>query len=63
MKILQAEFKQLLQAEEQSKQDVLQVFESLGYKIDITSKTPNHPNQSYKANSNPETTDEYAKEQ
>ena len=35
MKTLQAEFKQLLQAEEQSKQDVLQVFKTLGYKIDL----------------------------
>ena len=35
MMALQTEFKALLQAEEQSKQDILQVFESLGFKIDL----------------------------
>ena len=34
MKILQAEFKELLQAEEESKEELLRVFETLGYKID-----------------------------
>lgn len=35
MKSLQAEFKSLLQAEEQSKQDILNVFQELGYAIEL----------------------------
>ncbi|MDY0178049.1 MAG: N-6 DNA methylase, partial [Bacilli bacterium] len=35
MKTLQAEFKELLQAEKQSKQELLKVFDSLGFKIDL----------------------------
>lgn len=35
MKKLQAEFKALLQAEEQSREELLQVFDSLGFKIDL----------------------------
>jgi type I restriction enzyme M protein len=35
MKILQTEFKELLQAEEQSKQELLTVFKNLGYEIEL----------------------------
>jgi type I restriction enzyme M protein len=35
MKMLQTEFKELLQAEEQAKQGLLNIFENLGYEIEL----------------------------